>query len=75
MSKKDRKKKRRLDEDEARQQRLLDQLKMHGRAPAVPSSYFHDTGTKQRLRKNRQGEKHRLKDLATKHNQGDTDGA
>lgn len=72
MSKKKRRKNHALDEEEEeREERILDQLRMHGRIPTPPSGYFHDTGEKQRGRKNRHGEKHRLRDLAVKHNQGD----
>ncbi len=74
VSKKTRNKKREQEREEAeREERILDQLKMHGRLPTPPSGHFHDTGVKQRGRKNRHGERQRLRDLANEHNQADTE--
>jgi hypothetical protein len=70
MSKKKRKK---SQEEEEREERILDQFKMRGRLPTPPPGHFHDTGVKQRGRKQRHGEKHRLKDLAIQHNRSGTD--
>lgn len=61
------------DEDEVRQQRILDQLKRHGRIPTPPPGYYHDTGEKQQQRKNRKRERTRLRDLARSHNKGFND--
>jgi len=55
-------------EDEARQERVLEQLKQSGRTPVPPSGYFHDTGEKQQRRKNRKEERTRLKNLTREYN-------
>jgi len=69
MSKK--RKKIELDEEAAREERILDNFKAHGRLPTPPPGHFHDTGAKQQVRKRRHVEKHRLRDLADRHNRGD----
>lgn len=57
-------------EDEARQERILEQLKQSGRAPVPKPGYFHDTGEKQRRKRDRKKERTRLRGLARNHNNG-----
>ena len=59
------------DKDELeREERLLAQLAASGRAPTPPGGHFHDTGEKQRVRKDRKAERNRLKDIAREFNNG-----
>jgi hypothetical protein len=59
------------DKDEKeREERLLAQLAAYGRAPTPQGGHFHDTGEKQRRRKDRKAERTRLKDMTKEFNNG-----
>jgi hypothetical protein len=57
-------------DDESREERLLSQLKANGRMPTPPGGHFHDTGEKQRVRKDRKHERSRLKGMTKELNNG-----
>ena len=57
------------DDDEARQERILEQLRKHGRLPTPPPGYTHES-EKQKRKANRKDERNRLRDLARNHNEG-----
>jgi hypothetical protein len=59
------------EEEEARQQRVLDQIKRHqGRGIPVPVGRFHEDSEPVRKKRIRKNEKRRLRDLACSHNKG-----
>lgn len=55
--------------DEARQEKILEQLRLAGRMPTPPPGHIHES-EKQRRKKNRKNERNRLRVLARNHNQG-----
>ena len=57
-------------EEEARQERVLEQLKLSGRVPVPPPGHFHHTGEKQRRKKDRKQERTRLRDLVRSRSKG-----
>ena len=61
------------EDDEARQQKILDQLKDYGRLPTPPPGFFHESD-KVRRRQEKKRERARLRDLARNHNQGFEEG-
>ena len=55
-------------DDEKRQERILEQLKLNGRLPTPPSGHFHDSGERQQRRKDRKNERARLRNLKREYN-------
>lgn len=53
-----------------REEKILRQLKEGGRVPTPPPGFFHDTGEKQRGRKDRKHERTRLRDMTKDFNHG-----
>jgi hypothetical protein len=69
-TKKGKKKRPKDEDDEARQRKILRQIKMTGRIPTPPPGHYHDTGPKQRRRQDRQAEKRRLRNLTQEKDHG-----
>jgi hypothetical protein len=58
------------EDDEARQEKILDQLKEYGRLPTPPPGIFHESD-KQRRKRVRKDERNRLRSLAQTVNSGE----
>lgn len=55
-------------EDEEREERILAQIEAQGRIPTPPPGHYHETGEKQRRRKDRKNERTRLKEMTREYN-------
>lgn len=54
--------------DEERQERLLDQVKKHGRQQTPPPGFYHENAERPSHRKGRKGERDRLRHMRDEYN-------